>query len=94
MLLLISKQSDAQILRDKVKTVTQTNDLFVLRDGRLFSINHTFDNSDHISRVGWGLQRCLDRDKLRAARDDSINRFDSIRQLSRMIEVLGDIGVQ
>ena len=51
MLLLISKQSDAQILRDKVKTVTQTNDLFVLRDGRLFSINHTLDNSDNVSGI-------------------------------------------
>ena len=54
MLLLISKQRDAQVLRHKVKTVTQTNNFFVLRDGCLFSINHSLNDSDHIGGIRQG----------------------------------------
>ena len=54
MLLLISEQRDAQILRHKVKTITQANNFLVLRDGRIFCINHTLDDSDNIGRIGGG----------------------------------------
>ena len=94
MLLLISELRDTQVLRYKVKTVAQMNDFFVLFDGCLFCINHTFDNSDHICDVGRRLQGFLDGYKLGTSRDDSIDRLDSVRKLSRISKLLCDIRVQ
>lgn len=94
MLLLIGQKRDAHVLRHEIEPVAQPNDLLILGNGCLFRIDDAFDDRDYIRGISGWLQRSLPGLELHAPRNNTIDGFDSVCQLRRVIQFFGDVCTQ
>ena len=92
MFLFVTKQSDREILRDRINLVAHLDDSFVAFDGRIFRGDDAFDYSDEIGGILGRLQIFLLAFQLHGAWDASAQHFDPLRQHHRVAEFFLDVG--